>query len=461
MKPTLSLLIALLLPSGAWASSPHATTGDPCGQSQANTPGNHGLRKQYCDEFEEFRRAAKASGAVWKIWAGVAAVCTTACIGSAINHPIIQKKLTYQTSTRGANDVITKTDATVTINDSKICVGANLAGAATESIVTKDYMAAVRGIGETLLTQLALPRLTSTTTKDTDSNKQQPQGAKPKFGENLDFAACLTALSATQKTYASFKDQKTQKEKAEEALNKARNLAATQTTNENGVRLSRGNIELRTEDSEKSDSSSTSPGATGSAMLGPDTQKACQGKNAGAMLQCALASDRSLPRNVGRPEFQKDFETATGAPLNKFLEQDRLGPTEALGAMMGGGNALSFDSKDFKPLLAKLEEKYLYSSPSPASAYASRGGAARGGSSSNEGGMGDLGDVMKGLLGQLVPGEEGAKEESGPEAMLEFGAREPASEGPEGYLGDSSVSIFARVSQRIQRTETFVMGSKK
>ena len=159
-------------------------------------------------------------------------------------------------------------------------------------------------------------------------------------------------------------------------------------------------------------------------------------------MQCAVASDPSLPGFVKDPKFPKEFKKDTGQDLANFLTKNDS-PTALMGSAMSNGFNPTQAGK-LANALSEMERNVGASGTEvPSAIYASGGGGA-GNGGGGEDPMAGMQDMMAGLMDQLNPNKKKEEQKSGVSAVIFANqTRSPAS-----VAEDKKLSIFDRVTYR-------------
>jgi len=374
-----------------------------------------------CQGAAASHEAMKDQDLLWKIWAGVAAVCGLACGASFF----------------GAGNQY-------------ICIGTNLAAGVTEGVVTEDFSAAMTGImgaGTSFLINTAMGGAASGGSSGSSaSGSGSGSGSNAQSGGNSrDIGACLSAGMAVLQAVNKHAGARS----AEDSLNAAMAELSRLQSSSNAAPLP-GTVRLG--DSETTPDSAVAQGSTSLnddvAVAEPDPEgsRTCSStsSSAGESISCATALDDNLPGFVGNSRFPKEFERSAGQSLDDFLSGSRSGSAgDDISSAMS--NLLTSSAQAaLKAAADGLAESVSQSDPN-ISATAYRGGGAR----RNAGGGGgddDFMGQMAGLMGKLLPGGKAPANDAGAKAVQ--AVMQTARSQPGRIEEDRGLSIFDRVKVR-------------
>jgi hypothetical protein len=386
-------------------------------------------RGAYCESASAAYRASRDERTLWKVWAGVASVCAFACVKSFLG-PV----------------------------SSYVCAGANVAGAATDAVVTRQFNSALMALGQFSATQMLSQRAPAAEAA-THGAKQQPVKSKP------DLSACLSAATATMQAVTKRRSSQISRDAYLGALDQARRLASTAAPLPAGAAAVGVN-------------SRAVVGGEGAAPVGArtttgrtprdlpvrkereDAGAVCANRTmADGLASCAIALDPTLPGFVRDPRFDRDLERATGRPPAEFLPGAGSGGADTLAGVLSGGLTAPAAGK-LAEVLRQLENHAGRESSEVASArYRGVGGGAAVGASDAAEPELDLQAMMKGLMDGMMPGQEGAGEPQTGVSAMDFTrdramARAPAS------LDEATSSLFDRVTERYRLKRPSLLGEE-
>lgn len=375
------------------------TQASQTGQIQASPELQAAAQKlSYCQAASDAKDAYEANASIWKVWAGVAAVCGAACAASM----------------------------TGVFTNQYICMGVNVSALAYDSIKTQQFTS--------LLTQLPMIGVgvmmnanTNSGVKSTnaeidekiaDLKKENPQNTKAieelekKKEKKKDLSACLTTATAIGTTFMKKMSEESALQSLQQSLASILSLSAVPNTQsvsavtpslpelgatpENQAiaeAIARGeNLDAQT------DSTTSSGSACGSAS------------SAGAVIACAVARDSNLPPFVRTPKFAEEVGKFTGLSPDQFFG----GSNSAQGALMGalGGSLGRKDPMKLSDALNQMGTEAQASFGSGVGATYAGGG---GGGFRSAGGGGDsvpdFGAMMGGIMGAFGPKDGKSKED--------------------------------------------------
>ena len=413
LENTCGAVIARAQASPSSASQPQATaTANPAG-SEA-----YQQKLQYCQAAKSAQESADANSAMWKVWASVSAVCTYACIASFAGGPTSEF----------------------------LCMGASVAGGVTDAVLTRNFVGALMSIGSAGMGYMANQAMNPAQTAAAEVPKagMTPPATPPK----KDFGACLGAATAAVQVFTKVSSMNSSEDSVKSNLESARKV----TSNTEAVAQQQGPdftpsaaLSSNPNDNTRTGSGNYNAGVSnGSVNDSSNVTATCASaratNSASGTLQCAVASDRTLPSFVKDPRFPKEFQKNTGQSLSNFLaKNDR--PSSMLSGAMGNGLSATQAAK-LASGLSDLERGVGVVEPSN-SAYSGGGGAASGGGG-EEDPMAGIQDMMAGLMDQMNPNKKAEDKKTGVSAVV-FANRNRS---PASVAEDRTLSIFARVSYR-------------
>lgn len=374
-----------------------------CGDVDLSGTGQAGQAQkiQYCQAAKSAQEAAQADSAIWKVWAGVATICTYACVASM-------------------------TPAAPT--SEFLCLGATVTGGVTDAVVTKQFAGALMSIGGAG-TGFAL------------NQSLNPDAPTPSPTNKKDIGACIGAAMAGLQVFMKYTSMQSHESAMKSNLEAAQKIAATAPGSggtpgyqpmpgqgANGAGGGTGGL----------GSPSGPTYADSSSSIAADTRSTCAAASAGAIMQCAVASDKTLPGFVTDPKFAKEFQKDSGQSLGSFLARNDR-PGALMGAAMSNGLTSSQAAK-LSSALADLENG-AGTVPAPSSIYS--GGGAGGGTGGEEP-MAGMQEMMAGLMEQLNPNGKQEEKKTGVGAVIFANqTRSPAS-----VAEDRTLNLFDRVTYR-------------
>jgi hypothetical protein len=374
--------------------------GDVMSDQNSNTPGTPATQKlQYCQSAKSSIHATDADSSMWKVWAAVGGVCAAACAASFAG-----------------------------VGNQYICIGVTLAGAAADAVITKNFMSAMMGVGAAgggfMINQMS---------------KSSTEGAKQR-----DYGACMSAAVSAFQAYTKYSSMKTNEKSAKNNLKLAQNVSDA---NGNAVGsapitsvVSAGGTGGDTSGVGGGSVGSTTSATSGSSSLSPQATCASAKSTAavGLMIQCAVASDSTLPKFVSSPKFQEEFKRDSGIDMKDFFAKDDP-PGKMLGSAMGG----TLSSAQSARLTGALKsmEAYLYKD-NMTQTYSSGGGGGLNGGKSEEP---SIEAMMAGMMQQFMPKAEG---DPNPNSGLTSVIFANQNKSPTALTEDTTLNIFDRVGYR-------------
>lgn len=363
---------------------------------------------QYCQSAQSAKDAYSADTLLWKVWAAVAGACFTACAASFAG-----------------------------IGNQYLCLGINAAAGVGDAVITKNYANVMMSIASSATGYIANNAINPAKPVVVTSGGKTP--TKP--ATQKDIGACLIAASAGFQTYTHYSGMKTSEATAKNNLSLAQAVvdaqsstvpvvtqtpiaAATNSTPGPGGGLGRSG----TSGIISNNTASGNPKACGTPSLASG--------NTGAMMQCAAASDSNLPKFITSSQFPNDFRKSSGLDLGNFMSRNDS-PSSALVAAMSG--PLNSDQSMRLATAVKNLEQQM---PNEITTTYSGGG----GGNTSSGGSSDpaMGDMLSGLMGQLMPKQDGNSPQNN-QGILAFGNQNRLIAAvPE----NRTVSIFDRVAYR-------------
>jgi hypothetical protein len=348
-----------------------------------------------CQAAATSRTAVKADKDLTALWGAVAGVCAVACVSSMAGI--------------GTNQYV--------------CAGANIAGTIADGVISKNFasalMSGAMGVGTSLITN----QMASGVAK---------AGTKPK-----DYGACLSAASAAYQAHGKYQaiqsDEDQEKTDLQQAV-KDNSLPGTAPFIANSALTDPG----ATAGSSGATANTTLPTtpSTTSAIL--TSAAACNGPaTSGVMIQCAMASDASIPSFVGSQQFQNELVKNSGGDLASLA-----GKSAGAAIMTAAGGALSPDQlKTLASAVKGMEQSFA---SQVASAQYSSGGSG-GTAGAGDGGDPNMTKMMSTLMGQFMPKNADGTEQKSGMAMVIFAnqKRSPAS-----VAEDKTLNLFDRISYR-------------
>jgi hypothetical protein len=397
------------------------------GTSNCQGSGGQGQISQYCDSAQSSTQGTDVDSALYKVWGGVATICTAACVSS---------------SPPG-------TSATA-------CKYSDRAGAGTDALATKNYASALTGIATGQVTSQASKAMgggqQSANNGSNGTQGQNSQNGQTGQKPQSRMTSCMNAATSTMQAVSKYKSAKSSSQAAAANTTAANQLASKDTATGNdpnekasgatagglGSEPGRGLAEGQSGATASSASICATASATGSAA---------------ATIQCAVANDPTLPSYVATPQFLNDFKKASGTDFSNFGSDPEQDPTTAIGQAASGG----LDGNTATQVAVAMRSLGSNSpqAPSEVAAYTPSGGGAPAAAapSSDDG---DMVKVAQALMEQMQAGQKGDQQAAAPSGIQAVAVanqtRSPAS-----VLEDKTLSIFDRVTYRYLYT-TKVLG---
>ncbi|MBC7690900.1 MAG: hypothetical protein H7222_03970 [Methylotenera sp.] len=416
--------------------------------------------KEYCAAAKSADEAASANAAIWKLWAGVATLCTYSCVMSYTNP---------------ASFFATNLSAVGIGKYLSACSGANLGVSAADALITKNYMGALMGIASTVATQFMFGDTVAKKTAETSTTvvkaavktEAAVDGAAGGPGAEVVETSTTKVADVSTKTETTVTKQKadhgacvTAAMSAFTAITKRHSMVQAEDSVKSSVESAQSLLSQQTSaDSQAAPSSfafnnkgnGPGGGSTGSSGMTGNSQGASEGnssdpcraaKNGGgsqSFISCAVSNDSNFPGFVAHPDFAKDFAKITKQSLDSFLN-NASSPSAALASGMAGSGASSSSLSQLASLGQQLEASI--DNNVSGTSYSHSGGGAAASSASSEP---DLGAMMAGLMGQFG-GKDGDKAAGpGNVATVYFNTR---GRSPSSIAEDRTISIFDRITVR-------------
>lgn len=355
----------------------------------------------YCQAAQQAQKAANDDAMLWKVWAGVAGICTTACI----------------TSFTMAHEAL-----------GKVCMMTNIGASVTSAIVTQNFASSLMGLA---------PIGLGLANKGHSSSASSSSGGSGKHG---DIAACLSAATATIEVFTTEKDESSQQQTENTNLQAASQLSNTGSASSSGTTSA-------TPISPTSDTTASSLSVAGAPSLTVEkgTNFAQTGDGSATCntpgFACALAMDSQLPSFVSSPGFASELQKNSGLDPDQFMNSTQT-PAQAILGASGGAGMNSSGLQTYAGMLGDLAAQFQGGEP-PNSVYAGGHGGGGGGGGAAPDDTAAFGAAMAGLMKTLNPNAEKEKAEGHSANNISFPTRTPAYN-----ADDPSFSIFDRVSFR-------------
>jgi hypothetical protein len=388
-----------------------------------NSPANS-QKLQYCQAAKSAEESVDANSALWKVWGGVAVVCASACAASMMG-------------------------AAITGYDTYICMGATVAGGATDALVTKQFASALTGImtagGSYMINNMNKPAEEAIKEGSKEGTKEAAKNQKPQ----KDWGSCLSSAVATVQAYSKYNQMQTSEQTVQSNLQSAQTLASVASGTQPDASALPPPTAMGGYGGGSAGRSAGSVGIPSAAANNnvSDPRSCTNFKTQGSyegFIQCAVANDKTLPTFVSSGNFPKEFKNSSGIPLPEFAQNSKS-PTAALAGAMGG-KMNSDQSNKLLAALRNVESRYMLDEAG--TSYAGGGGGSKGGASDSGN---DIGEMMGKFMGQFMPGQGEEKPKLGVNTAS-FGGldRKLASVGVD-LSQDRTVSLFDRVTYRYGR----------
>jgi hypothetical protein len=388
------------------------------GGAPAAAGGSASSKLEYCKAAKSAEETADANSILWKVWAGVAAVCTYACVASFVGGP----------------------------TNEYVCVGAQVAGGVVDAVISKEMSGAMMAIasagGSIAINQGMKPSAEQAAKTAGKGGEQETQ---------KDIGACIGAATATLQAVTKHKTMSDHEKIRDENLDSARAVQDDQATAVAGGGYNAA-PQAQQLDSNGNPVSGGGGGGGGNVAGGsndPNSPKvACgqakaSGGNSGAFISCALAADKNMPGFVRDPRFAKNFQRASGESLDDFFGKNHGSPNQAM-MEATGGVLNSGQSARLSAAIAAVPESVQGDT---AGGTYSSGGAEGGGGGGESGGMDPaMAALMAQIAGMLNPEEAAAaKKQLDGVNRVHFATQK---NGASAVSEDKTLSIFDRIAYR-------------
>jgi hypothetical protein len=427
MKSKLIVLAAFALASPAWADTTDAPDFDKTCDDVLNlqaaiqkagqsADGRAVQKLSYCQAAEQSKKAASSNGMIWKVWAGVAGVCTTQCVLSMTGF--------------GAGS-------------QWICTGADIAGGVTDAAVTKNFAGAVPSLlgafGGVMVNKMM--------------NSGPQAAAAAKAGKSpKNWGACISAATATMSVFSKKSAANTATQTEDQNLASAAQLGpVTSALGPTTISAPTVGTNVVTNNSVTTINHYVSKGfsAPDSAGGGADCGGAASSGDSGRVMSCAMAADSTIPSWAASKPFADALKNLSGQTVGAFVAS-ATDPNQAITAASGlppdGASKLS-------GLLASTE-KALGQNAIPATSpgettYAGGHGGAPAGGGNDEAGMDP--SAVTAAMAKMMKGLKGGKDDPVDPHNVKFSGVPPVPSwlrGPASSESDQTFSLFDRVTYR-------------
>jgi hypothetical protein len=381
------------------------------GTTTANCAGAGGQSQlgQYCGSTQSSQQGSDANSSLWKVWGGVSTVCITACMSG---------------NPAGA----------------QACSVSAKGGSVTQGVVTKNYASGLTSIAQSQGTSMVSSKIngasdkpqTDADGKPIEQSPEQKAAADKKKARNV---ACSGAATATAQAITNYRSMQTSSQAAAQTTKAAASLDSSATETIGGASSfanSRGTIGGS---GKEGMSSAASAGGIASTCA-----SARQTSNVAETIQCAVASDPTLPAIVTSGQLPAAFTKASGTAFSAFGSDPNQSPSDAI-AQAVAGSLNTTDGLKVAALIKNMEGDLMNDD---GGMYASAGGSGAGKSDEpeNAAAQAELQDQLKDMMGKM----QGAQEKADPGISAVIYANQNRS--PVSVTEDKSLNIFDRVTYR-------------
>ncbi|MGK5082120.1 hypothetical protein WDW37_02360 [Bdellovibrionota bacterium FG-1] len=399
-------------------------------QSGANAAnpalGSQQQKLQYCQAAKTAQEGSHANSAMWKVWSAVGVVCTYGCVASFAGGPTSEY----------------------------ICMGATVAGGVTDALVTKNFTSAIMavgGVGAGFMINQQMNKGNDQTNEAKEAKEGAKEGEKAtketkEVKKDKDIGACINAAMAGLQVFMKYRSMKNDDDSMQTNLDSAKKVADSNVLANNGAANG-----YNPQGQAANGSGGGTGGDTGNPSnpsdpnLATTRQATCasarNNPTGGTILQCAIASDSTLPGFVSSPKFNSEFKKDSGQNLGDYLTKD--GPP---GPMMAGASTNGMNAAQAGKLATAISdlESQVADMSMPSSTYGHNGGGgSEGGGADNS--MGDMQQMLAGMMEQLNPNaKKGTAPKTGVNAVI-FANK---TRGPASVAEDKTLNIFDRVTYR-------------
>lgn len=395
---------------------------DQTATNQALAAGDKSQKLEYCKAAEGERKGAMINKVLSATWMGVAGVCATACAGMFTGFA------------------------------EAICTGSNLAATGVDAVTTANFTGALMSLTPQLMTgalgkgSFHLGTAAAAGTKsvenvsvrvvdgkiDSDAfwaTREQATGVRADKLKQQRRGACMSAATAGLTAMTKLQTASKMSKSAQQNLRGASQLAAS-----DGAAVAMANPSIvGGYDSGDTDTPTTTRNTTSNG--GGNYRSECESLGSTKeAIECALATDPSLPGAVASADFAKNYEAGANAVSGGGSAGAALGQT--MGAALNTENAAKLDAAIQAAELALAEG-------AGATTYAGAGGG--GGQPEGDPMLTAMTNMLASLQqgGQNAGGNPGESHDS-LDAVARANQRRPASI----IADDPSLSLFGRVNYR-------------
>jgi hypothetical protein len=363
------------------------------GTSSCTGAGGQSQLGQYCGSTESSQQGSDANSSLWKVWGGVSVVCIHACMAGG-GGPAGTAACNVDTS----------------------------AGSATQTVVSKNYSSGLTSIAETQGSSALTSKVTGgndpNSSEDGSDSDKKTADAKAKKAKA---SACSGAIAAASKAMSNYQSMQSATQAAQQTTKAAASLGSNSIEGSGGAT-----------------SQSTVTASRGNASI---CASARQTSSAAETLQCAVASDPTLPSIVTSGQLPVAFTKASGTAFSNFGSNPSQSPGDAI-AQAAAGSLNTSDGLKVAALLKGMEGDLM---ANQGAMYASAGGGGSDNSdeAANAGAQAALQDQLKAMLAKSQ-GDQAQDQNSGISAVITANQNRA----PAAVTEDKTLSIFDRVTYR-------------
>jgi len=375
--------------------------------SNCQGSGGQGQLSQYCNSAQSSTQGSDVDSSLYKVWGGVAAVCTTAC-------------------------------ANPTPALAGTCKWSNTAGTGTDAIATKNYSSALMGIAQ----QQVAGQVGKAGTQQAAAGGTPATGGTPAPKPPSRLVACMNAATSSMQAVSKYKSAKSAGQASAANTASANQLGSNSagTVGSDPNEQSSGATAGELYEGNRPLSSGASAAAAGSASICATAKSTGQ---AVATIQCAVANDPTLPSYVATPQFLNDFKAATGGTdFSNFGSDPDQSAGDAIAQAASGG----LGNGTATQVAAVMRSMDNNEAPYQVAAYGSNGGAPVAAAPSAE--EPDMAKVAEALLEQMKAGQQPQGAEQAPAIGFQAVVFANQNRAPASIPEDKTLSIFDRVTYR-------------
>jgi hypothetical protein len=326
-----------------------------------------------------------------------------------------------------------------------VCKGATISGGAAEALIAKEYANALTSVAQNLATQFIINRTVDHTHGEASETAQK------------DWGACVSAAMAVANSMTRFNSMEQSKKGAQESYQLAQEVSES---SDSALAFTGGNSKLSA--SGEREAAQIKGGKIAEereslARTEKNNSTSLQQKSGATM---ASVMDSSLPDFVKSPGFLRDYRKASGGKdFNELLEDKNIAAKDALMQSLSG--VLTSEGKqNLASLLPSLNSSNSSSRlPNPIANNGVDGteysAGAGGGGSRGSGNSMDFNSMLGGIFDQFLPKKPGEKNQNTSGLVFYGSSGQPTTRTPASIFGDSTRTLFERVSARYQHQEIF------